>query len=203
MDDAAFRRDRLIEAAKRETTSTCNVAEFASFASPTRWAVELVKAEAFRSLRERPGDPDAVDLAMQGWASTNGGFSKANFYSAIDYFERALRLDPELTQAQIGLAWMLIDRVTVFGGGSEAVDFARAEALLASALSREPNNARAHSVKGYLLSMRKQFNDALSEQDAAIEEDRNYAMAYGARGLTDILADERRRRFRRKRPRFV
>jgi adenylate cyclase len=150
--------------------------------------VALVKAEALRAARERPNNPDAVDLAMQGWASINSGFSKANFYAAIDYFERALRLDPELTQAQIGLAWMLVDRVTVFGGGNEAVDYPRAEALLTSALSKEPNNARAHSVKGYLLSMRKQFNEAMSEQDAAIEDDRNYALAYGARGLTYIMA---------------
>jgi hypothetical protein len=30
--------------------------------------VELVKAEALRSTRERPGDPDAADLAMQAEA---------------------------------------------------------------------------------------------------------------------------------------
>jgi class 3 adenylate cyclase/TolB-like protein len=33
--------------------------------------VELVKAEALRAARERPGNPDAVDLAMQGWATYN------------------------------------------------------------------------------------------------------------------------------------
>src|SRR5262249_31336411 len=30
--------------------------------------VELVKAESLRSMRERPDNPDAADLAMQGWA---------------------------------------------------------------------------------------------------------------------------------------
>ena len=33
--------------------------------------VELVKAEALRSMRERPSNPDAVDLAMQGRAKLN------------------------------------------------------------------------------------------------------------------------------------
>ena len=30
--------------------------------------VELVKAEALRAMRERPNNPDAVDLSMRGWA---------------------------------------------------------------------------------------------------------------------------------------
>ena len=30
--------------------------------------VELVKAEALRAARDRPSNPDAADLAMQGWA---------------------------------------------------------------------------------------------------------------------------------------
>ena len=65
--------------------------------------VELVNAEALRAARERPNNPDAVDLAMQGWATYNKGFAKANVDAAIPYFERALQLDPELTRAQLGL----------------------------------------------------------------------------------------------------
>ena len=30
--------------------------------------VELVRAEALRAMRERPNNPDAVDLSMRGWA---------------------------------------------------------------------------------------------------------------------------------------
>jgi adenylate cyclase len=54
--------------------------------------VELVKAEALRAARERPNNPDAVDLAMRGWTtyySNNAGVTQA-----IGYFERALQLDP-------------------------------------------------------------------------------------------------------------
>ena len=43
-------------------------------------------------MRQRPRNPDAVDLAMQGWASLNSGFNKSNYDAAIDYFERALQL---------------------------------------------------------------------------------------------------------------
>ena len=41
--------------------------------------VELVKAEALRAMRERPSNPDAVDLAMQAEAKWNLPDSKATF----------------------------------------------------------------------------------------------------------------------------
>jgi adenylate cyclase len=56
--------------------------------------VELVKAEALRAARERPNNPDAVDLAMRGWASLNSGFAETNFDAAIADFERALQTRP-------------------------------------------------------------------------------------------------------------
>ncbi len=147
---------------------------------------ELVRAEALRAMRERPNNPDAVDLAMQGWAAYNKGYNADNLNDGIAYFERALQLDPELTRAQVGLAYGLIDRVNMFGGGDAAVDYPRAEALLTSALSKEPSSARAHMVKAALAFARKQFNDTLSELDVAIENDPNLAAAYAFRGVTHI-----------------
>ena len=153
--------------------------------------VELVKAEALRAMRERPDNPDAVDLAMQGWATYNKGFAKANVDAAIPYFERALQLDPELTRAQLGLAWGLADRAFSFRGGNETVDLPRAEALLRSALSREPNSAWAHFIKADVLAYgKKQSNDALSELDVAINNDRNFAAAYALRGSALVFIGE-------------
>jgi TolB-like protein len=152
--------------------------------------IELIRAEALRAGRERPNNQNAVDLAMQGWASLNSGFNKANFDAAIGYFERALQFDPQLVRAQVGLAWALIDRVFVFGSGDAAVDYPRAEALLTSALSKEPNYAWAHFVKAILASDRKQFSDALSEVDVAIENDPNFAAAYAFRGVNRIFVGQ-------------
>jgi class 3 adenylate cyclase/TolB-like protein len=153
--------------------------------------VELVKAEALRAARERPSNPDAVDLAMEGWASLSGGFNKANYDAAIGYFERALQLDPQLTRAQVGLAWGLVDRMYPFRGGDIAVDLPRAEGLLMKALAAEPNSAWAHYVRADLLAYgKKQINDALSELGVAIENDRNFARAYGLRGGVLILGGE-------------
>jgi len=153
--------------------------------------VELIKAESLRASRERPNKPDAVDLAMQGWAAYNNGYNRANIDAAIGYFERAIQLDPNLTRAQVGLAWGLVDRAFPFRGGNGAVDLPRAEVLLANALSAEPNSAWAHFVKAELLVYgTKQFNDGMSELDVAIDNDRNFARAYALRGTTLIFIGE-------------
>jgi adenylate cyclase len=144
--------------------------------------VELVKAEALRSTRERPNNPDAVDLAMRGSAAYQASFDQSTVNKVLGYFERALKLDPGLTRAKIGLAQALIDRFMWLGGGDEAVDIPRAEALITSALSAEPNNASAHYTKANLLTAKKQFSDQFAEIDAAIENNPNFAAAYGTRG---------------------
>ena len=140
--------------------------------------VELVKAEALRAARERPNNPDAVDLAMRGSVAYQASFDLATVNKALGYFEHALQLDPGLTSAKIGLADVLINRFMWLGGGDEAVDIPRAEAMVASALSAEPNNAYAHYTKAQLLGAKKQFSDQFAEIDAAIENDHNFAWVY-------------------------
>ncbi len=52
--------------------------------------VELVNAEAQRSLHDRPRNPDAVDLTMRGLALLNQSYTKATRFEARDLFEQAL-----------------------------------------------------------------------------------------------------------------
>ena len=58
--------------------------------------VELGKAEALRSMRELPNNPDAVDLAMPARARSNSSSdNKPINRDVIDLGERALALDPQ------------------------------------------------------------------------------------------------------------
>ncbi len=66
--------------------------------------VELVRAESLRGMRDRPANPDAVDLTMRGWAAYFNGYGVDNLNKAIADFERALQLDPSIERAQVGLA---------------------------------------------------------------------------------------------------
>ena len=66
--------------------------------------VELVNAEAQRSLHDRPRNPDAIDLTMRGLALLNQTIAKASSYEARDLFEQALTLDPTNADALAGAA---------------------------------------------------------------------------------------------------
>ena len=89
--------------------------------------IELVKAEALRSMRERPSNPDAVDLAMQAQAKYDLPDSKATFNEAITLSERALALDPQNVRALTVLAHALYDRMEDHWSDDPAGDIARAE----------------------------------------------------------------------------
>ncbi len=107
--------------------------------------VELVKAEALRAMRERPNNPDAVDLSMRGWAELyRGASSKTNEDAAVGLFERALAIDPQLVPAMVGLAATLVDRVAYLHSDDPKSDIARAEDWAERAVAAEPDNSAAH-----------------------------------------------------------
>ena len=64
---------------------------------------ELVKAEAQRGTHST--NPDAIDLTMRGWAALWQLPTKESITSARDYFERAIKIDPQNAEAMVGLAY--------------------------------------------------------------------------------------------------
>jgi adenylate cyclase len=68
--------------------------------------VELVKAEALRSMRERPNNPDAADLAMRSRAKylDQPSYTKSANSEVIDLSQRALALDPQNESAMVDSA---------------------------------------------------------------------------------------------------
>ena len=66
---------------------------------------ELVKAEAEKGAHST--NPDAIDLAMQGWAILNqpgANYNKDLAARALSIFERALNKDPNNVDALVGAA---------------------------------------------------------------------------------------------------
>jgi adenylate cyclase len=149
--------------------------------------VELVKAESLRAQSERPNNPDAVDLAMRGWAAYFRGESAANYDEAIETFERALQLDPKLLRARVGLAYVLGDRAAAFMSADPVADTDRAERLANQILSEQPDNAMAHASKGDVFFNRRQWDMAIREMRAARENDPNLAKAYAQEGFWRVF----------------
>ncbi|HKI15725.1 MAG TPA: adenylate/guanylate cyclase domain-containing protein, partial [Roseiarcus sp.] len=149
--------------------------------------VQLVQAESLRALRERPTNPDGVDLSMRGWAALSAGLSPENANKAIGYFDQALQLDPDSPEASIGKALAQLIKVLGFGIGDRREVLQDAEQAADRVLSLQPNNARALYAKALVSSGRGQFEATLAELDAIIAIDRNYASAYAEKGHTLVM----------------
>jgi adenylate cyclase len=147
----------------------------------------LVKAEALRSMRERPGNPDAVDLAMQAQAKWNLPDNKATQNEAARLAERALALDPQNVRALTVLAGALIDRVSDQWSDDPAGELARGEKAVDTALALQPENSLARFVKGDAYFAKQQWGPSITEEETAIALDPNNASAHGLAGFDKMF----------------
>lgn len=67
-------------------------------------SVELINVEGRRAPR---ANPDAVDLTMRGWSMLNAAPQQDDAKRSVTVFEDALRIDPDNSQARVGLAHAL------------------------------------------------------------------------------------------------
>jgi adenylate cyclase len=139
---------------------------------------ELVRAEALRAARDRPSNPDAVDLATQAEAKRQLTETKANVNEAVALSERALALDPENMRALNVLARSLVNRVEDGYSDDPAGDTTRAEKTIDAALALQPENSSIHNMKSYLYFAKQQWGPMISEGETAIALDPNNARAY-------------------------
>jgi TolB-like protein/Tfp pilus assembly protein PilF len=153
--------------------------------------IELVNAEAQRSLHDRPQNPDAIDLTMRGSAFLNQSLTKANRHKALDLFEQALTLDPTNADALAGAAFV---DTTDYGLGwsDQSVDvYARAMQRANQALLLNPDQATAHYAKARLIMFKAKPNDAASanqviaEAEATLRADPSFARAYWPMAVGD------------------
>ena len=155
--------------------------------------VELVNAEARRSLLDRPRKPDTIDLTMRGLAFLNQTLAKAPSYEARDLFEQALNLDPANADALAGAA--RVDALDYSQGWSDqSVDlYARAMQRVNQALLLNPDQATAHFTKARLIMYKTKPNDAASaneiiaEGEATLRADPSFAQAYHPMAVGEML----------------
>jgi adenylate cyclase len=154
--------------------------------------VELVNAEAQRSLHDRPQNPDAIDLTMRGSALLNQTMTKASYHEARDLFEQALTLDPNNADAIAGAA--RVDMSDYILGWSDQQDlYARAMQRVDQALLLNPNQAAAHYAKAILIMIKAKPDDRasatemISEAEATLRADPSFARAYHPMAVGETL----------------
>jgi adenylate cyclase len=155
--------------------------------------IELVNAEAQRSLQDRPRNPDAIDLTMRGLALLNQLVTNASSDEARDLFEQALKLDPADADALAGAA--RVDALeAAFGSSGKSADlYERAMQRTDQALLLDPNQARAHFTKALLIMFKAKPNDAASaneiiaEAEASLRADPSFPWGYWPMAVGEML----------------
>ena len=142
--------------------------------------VALIDAENRRAMRERPNNPDAVDLTMRGVALLNKPASRESMRRARELFEEALQLSPDHIPALNGLAHvMLIEWGSTWYAGSSDEHLEALDRVVNRALAINPDDALAIYFHGYVLKrLGKNLNQALAAFERAIAIDPNLAVAH-------------------------
>ena len=152
-----------------------------------RLDLELNDQESRRAEIARPNNPDAVDLAMRGWAVLNQPYSREQLTQAHNLFEQALEIDPGLPKALIGLADTLAMEVNYRWTNAPAEQLRRAEDAIGPVLSAFPNDAMAHFVKGEIQRAKgRNVELAVDAYEAALALNPSLAPAYGSLGAAKI-----------------
>jgi adenylate cyclase len=141
-------------------------------------SLELIDAESRSSRRSRPKNPDAVDLAMQGWSLLNQPWNKQRFRAARDILEISLDMDGQLVDCLVGLAYILVANADRGWSDSADQDVDHAEELVDKALALEPKIAAAHSVKSWIFGYRNRLPESIAAAETAITLNRNDSMAH-------------------------
>ncbi len=155
----------------------------------TALGFELVKAEAERSARS--SNPDALDLAMRGWATMWQSYpqpvkeKRDSHYAALALFDQALKIDPNDADALAGEAFTYM-ALFVFGEATTETDLdTRIIDQADRAIALDPDNMRAYVAKSLYLAVTGRANEALRAADSGLAINPNYASLLDARTLAE------------------
>jgi adenylate cyclase len=149
-------------------------------------SLELIDAESRSSRRSRPKNPDAVDLAMQGWSLLNQEATRDRARQARDIFESSLRMEGELVDTLVGLAYVLVANAERGWSDSPDRDVDRAEELVNKALALEPKRADANRTKSWVLGYQNRLREAIAAAETAIALNRNDSLAHRLLAMLEL-----------------
>jgi adenylate cyclase len=121
---------------------------------------QLVHIEAARSVRERPDNPDALDLILQARGTIYDPPSRNRTMRAQALYEEALRLDPASVPAMTGLAATIIFRHVRLGENLSGTDLDRVRALTAAAEALTPTGPHVLWTRAMLVRLEERWLEA-------------------------------------------
>ena len=151
----------------------------------------LVKAEAEKGGRSK--DPDAIDLAMRGWAAMWRSYpqppkeKRDSHFAALALFDRALKADPNDADALAGEAFTYMALHTFGEAAPETNLDAKIVDQADRAIALAPDSLRAYAAKSFYLADTGRANEALRAANSGLAIDSNNAPLLDARTLAEIV----------------
>jgi len=124
--------------------------------------------EETKLLTKRSTRDAEADLLLHEGNTYRHEPSRASVAKSIEYYEAAIRKDPDLAPAYSGLASVYAGDISPLGPAESAE---KVEALLQKALQLDSDDAEAHAVKGVMSVKADNFSEGEKELRHAIEMD--------------------------------
>jgi tetratricopeptide (TPR) repeat protein len=148
--------------------------------------IQLSEAEAARLKRTPAANLDAEDLALRCEADVQkGGYIGKDADAGSGLCEQALAADPSNVRA---LTWSAVKTYySVIARGSADPKVDRGDELVSKALALDPNYARAHSLKGGVLSFHEgRLDESIAEYERALSLDPAMVIAFVGLGYDNL-----------------
>jgi len=141
--------------------------------------LQVIDIAARRSLREKPGNPEAVDLVLRGLATLNQPSSPATMIAARDLFQHALKLQSDNVDALAGVATTYIFEVlNSYYLTDNELRLQQAAPLLVRALALDDRHVLALKARAALLRAQGNFGDAIAAAKEVITQNPGEPWAY-------------------------
>jgi adenylate cyclase len=146
---------------------------------------ELVKAEAEKGARSK--NPDAVDLAMRGWALVRQAkFTQEANEAARALFEQALKIEPSNADALVGDAYTYAIEYSIWRRTETDYD-AKILSPTDQAVAIAPDALWAYIVKGVYLQYSHRADKAVDAANAGLAINSNYVHLWSMRGGANVF----------------
>jgi TolB-like protein/Tfp pilus assembly protein PilF len=139
--------------------------------------VALVDAEVARAARERPDNPDALDLFNRARSILDRATTLDEMTQAQRLLEQAIKAEPDFVDALSALGWLLVLKEQGFEYPTQAQDDDEADRVIAHAMALAPHNPAVLAARGRFLASGGRCAEARAAFDAALSTDPNNVQA--------------------------
>lgn len=149
----------------RRSGDVANIQNEIAQLATAKLRLPLTEAQSTRLMNNDTENAEAFRFYLSGLVALNG--PTQNQGSAIDFFQQAVKLDPDYAEAHAEIAWIHI--ANAFGSKDPDIELPKAKTAIEMALTLDPNLSKAHALRALIKETEFDWRGAEDEYRRAIE----------------------------------